>query len=670
MPKKLIILNLALVMAALGLAYFGFKIAQYQEIEIREELKKQTLSSARVVSETLKEIFSHLSEELEAVPELLERESGPVYDRMVFLFDAELKIIYPEFKTYSRRPGRDGFSDGFLERFFEMERLETAGDLEKALEAYEGLLKKISAPQEQALVQFSLARVLKKKGDRQKALLVYQGILEQYPDSFSPDGLNLDIIARYEVIRLAEGRDDFQETVLNARLLLEDIQGLKLNLSLAEKFYWTDRLFKIMDQLGLEKNKAEIETLEKIRENIQKEEEFSEKAAFLQDMFKTDALPETDEYNNLRVRRLDDNNLVFFKKFEDKRYGTIIAAAVKKKPDLDRDFRNRLKTRGLGEDIRCEVEDMAGNSIWQTEPIEKAGPTLTLALKDELSGLRLSLYHQRAEKVEASSRKRKMINMVTVTILFIIIILSGILNLSITLKEMELSRMKTNFISSVSHEMRLPLSTIKTANEMFSLGKVRDNEQARRYYEYIAAEINRLEHLVGNILDFSRLEAGRKQYHFREENLAGIVKETINSVRDYFKKEGFEIEGDLEADIRVYIDAEAVRQAVLNLLDNARKYSGTGRVIKVRLFYRDKNAVLSIIDTGPGIEKDKINKIFEVFYRAEDEMTRKTKGAGLGLAIVRQIMTAHGGQVTVTGEKGKGSVFSLLFPLTKDNRNA
>ena len=669
--RVLIILNIILILSAICLAYFGFKLTKYQEAQIVEEVKKQAMSAGKIASGVMEGIFKDVEKEIDEVPDILNRKKEAAFDKMPFVFDLNLNTIYPRLKTYGKELKKTDFSVDFLRRFREIEILEVKGHFEEAAVSYETLLKNINVRNEKALAQFALARIFKKKGEIEKAISDYQTLVREYPNSFSPDGLNLNIISRYEIVKLGRETGGFEHAVLNALSLLHDIQDFKLEISERERTYFTNLLLNIIDGPALKKDKAQEDEFVKLKESIQKEKKIFEKTEFLKNMFKKLEKEKTiaSEYKNMSVRKLGDT-LLFFKVMENKKHGKILVSVIKEKAGIESRLIKQLKTRGVTEDIVCWITDTKGSTILQTEKINLLLPTVSLNIGDWLSGAKLNLYHRRTKNIEETSRKRMIINITLVGILCGIILLSSILNVRMNMKEAELSRMKTNFISSVSHEMRLPLSTIKTANEMFNIGKIKDSKQAEKYYGYINSEITRLERLIGNVLDFSRIDSGIKKYCFRKENLGEVVKETIGSVRDYFEKEGFSIEEDIAEDINVHVDKDAVMQAVYNLLDNAKKYSGTSRVIKLRISRSDKYAVLDIIDKGLGIEKSKVGRIFDTFYRTEDEMTRKTKGVGLGLSIVKHIMDVHRGKVQIASKKGNGSIFSLLFPLEEGKKHA
>jgi signal transduction histidine kinase len=232
-------------------------------------------------------------------------------------------------------------------------------------------------------------------------------------------------------------------------------------------------------------------------------------------------------------------------------------------------------------------------------------------------------------------------------------------------KEMGLAKLKSDFVSNVSHELRTPLALIRLYAETLELGRVQTRERVEEYYRIIRTESERLTALINNILDFSRIEAGRKEYEFRETDIAELVKNTLDSYRDQIQEQGFALEQQIEPDIPVVqVDREAIARSVVNLVNNALKYSAGEKFLGIKL-YRDDGAVkLEVSDRGIGIARNEQAKIFEKFYRAGDPLVHNTKGSGLGLSLVRHIAEAHGGNIDVESAPGKGSKFTLWLPLT------
>jgi signal transduction histidine kinase len=219
-------------------------------------------------------------------------------------------------------------------------------------------------------------------------------------------------------------------------------------------------------------------------------------------------------------------------------------------------------------------------------------------------------------------------------------------------------------VSNVSHELRTPLALIRLYAETLELGRITTREKKHQYYRIIRKESERLTALINNILDFSRIEAGRKEYEFRETDIADLVRNTLDSYRYQIEQQGFELEEKIDTELpAVRIDREAIARALVNLVNNALKYSKDEKYIGVKL-YRDNGAVkLEVADHGIGIARRDQTKIFEKFYRAGDPLVHNTKGSGLGLSLVRHITEAHGGAIEVESQPGAGSKFIMSLPL-------
>jgi signal transduction histidine kinase len=246
-----------------------------------------------------------------------------------------------------------------------------------------------------------------------------------------------------------------------------------------------------------------------------------------------------------------------------------------------------------------------------------------------------------------------------------LLILGGlVLTKHMVSKEMALARLKSDFVSNVSHELRTPLALIRLYAETLELGRITTQDKKDQYYRIIRKESERLTALINNILDFSRIEAGRKEYEFRETNIAELVRNTLDSYRYQIEQQGFELEENIDPTIPpLKVDREAIARALVNLINNALKYSGDEKFLGVKL-YRDNGLVkLEVVDHGIGIDRHDQAKIFEKFYRAGDPLVHNTKGSGLGLSLVRHISQAHGGDIAVESTPGRGSKFILSLPI-------
>ena len=230
-------------------------------------------------------------------------------------------------------------------------------------------------------------------------------------------------------------------------------------------------------------------------------------------------------------------------------------------------------------------------------------------------------------------------------------------------REIALARIKSDFVSNVSHELRTPLALIRLYAETLEMGRVKTPEKYHEYYQIIRKESERLTSLINNILDFSRIEAGRKEYDFRETDLRELVTNTMESYRYQIEQQGFTLEEKIDPVPPLRVDREAMARSLVNLVNNALKYSQDRKYIGVNL-YRDNGSVkLEVIDHGIGIAKQEQGKIFEKFYRVGDPLVHTTKGSGLGLSLVHHIVHAHGGDVAVESAPGRGSKFTISIPV-------
>ena len=252
-------------------------------------------------------------------------------------------------------------------------------------------------------------------------------------------------------------------------------------------------------------------------------------------------------------------------------------------------------------------------------------------------------------------------------ILSLLIIGGLVLTKHIVDKEMGLARLKSDFVSNVSHELRTPLALIRLYAETLELGRISTREKKQQYYRIIRKESERLTALINNILDFSRIEAGRKEYEFRETDIAELVHNTLDSYRYQIEQQGFAFEESIAPDLPpVRVDREAIARALVNLVNNALKYSTDEKFLGVKLYRENGLLKLEVADRGIGIERRDQSKIFEKFYRTGDPLVHNTKGSGLGLSLVQHISQAHGGDIAVESTPGKGSKFILSLPLVSE----
>jgi signal transduction histidine kinase len=311
------------------------------------------------------------------------------------------------------------------------------------------------------------------------------------------------------------------------------------------------------------------------------------------------------------------------------------------------------------------VSDSSGKVLYENAPTKSSEnfESRRVMSAPSFEGVRLELRY-RDRSIEQEVRRLALAKTVLIGFIDVMLLAGLSLVFANVRRELRLSRLKSDFVANVSHELKTPLALIRLFAETLELGRVPNEEKARQYHQIINKESRRLTQLINNILDFSRIEAGRKEYRFVPGDVAVVVREVIDAYRFPIEQQGFALELELAEDLpELEIDPEALSQAILNLLNNAIKYSPEDRRIRVSARREGDRVLVAVADRGIGIPRAEQKKIFEKFYRAESSLVHTTKGSGLGLALVRHIMEAHGGSVEVTSTPGEGSTFTLALPV-------
>jgi signal transduction histidine kinase len=230
-------------------------------------------------------------------------------------------------------------------------------------------------------------------------------------------------------------------------------------------------------------------------------------------------------------------------------------------------------------------------------------------------------------------------------------------------RQMRLTRLKNDLIATVSHELKTPLASMRVLVDTLREGRCADAKQAGEYFDLIAHENERLSRLIDNFLTFSRMERNKRAFEFTSVDVAGAVRAAVAAVGERFSPPDTRLDVDLPADLpQVRADPDALVTVLLNLLDNAWKYSGDSKAVKVRAFATDGGVSIEVSDNGAGMSRRAMSRIFDKFYQVDQTLSRKAGGCGLGLSIVKFILDAHGGSIDVKSLPGKGSTFTVKLP--------
>jgi two-component system, OmpR family, phosphate regulon sensor histidine kinase PhoR len=227
----------------------------------------------------------------------------------------------------------------------------------------------------------------------------------------------------------------------------------------------------------------------------------------------------------------------------------------------------------------------------------------------------------------------------------------------------ELAKLQTDFVAKVSHDLRTPLTSIRMFIETLQLGRADDAAKKSQCLDIMLAETDRLAAMIERLLHWGRMEAGRRLYGLHEHEVRTIVEQTLAAFSAQLLHTPAQVECTIPPDLpRVSVDQDAIMEALLNLLQNAHRYTGPEKRIEVRCGVRRKEVFISIIDNGPGIPQSERRNIFKKFYRGQDSIERNLVGSGLGLAIVEHIVRAHHGYLTLESAEGTGAAFTVFLP--------
>lgn len=318
-------------------------------------------------------------------------------------------------------------------------------------------------------------------------------------------------------------------------------------------------------------------------------------------------------------------------------------------------------------DVRFALLDGRGEALYQTGgegAPSGAAPDIALSLAPCLPHWQLVLSITDPALAGKSGQGFIILAGLLLAIFIVAIIVGGAMLSWQASRNMMFAQQKTTFVSNVSHELKTPITSIRMYAELLREGRVKDPEKTNHYLQVIVSESQRLTRLVNNVLDFGRLEQGKKQYHFRDLELAEFLRGVVETQRLRVLKAGMTLDNEIPADAahRVRTDPDALEQVLLNLMDNAIKYAAAGGELTVDLKFRRDHFRLLVLDRGPGIAVRHRDRVFHKFHRVDNSLTARQPGSGLGLSIARSIMRELEGDILYEPRAGGGSCFVVLIP--------
>jgi signal transduction histidine kinase len=552
-------------------------------------------------------------------------------------------------------------------------------DYQSAVSVYEDLMTEVTEKNGQAQLLNRIARNLTKSKDYKWAISIYSRIINEYPQSLTSSGLPLVIIARLQKSDCFLKSGEYENALNEALNLYEKLLLNTWNLSESQFVTYASMAKEMIADIWQNKPvelPGEEEYIRQLEQLTADHNRSIEQWQIIRDL-KTEFIPEflgrlTQSGPNTQslsrdYKSIDTNDfLVISIMIPDENSNDpqgILGVTINGNYLENKILTDIINVINAGEIVNFTIANLNGRILYGERDINEEISKTTEYFDNNFPPWRIDAY-------SAVSTGNGLIGLHKSfyfwTILTLLLILSfGVVLIVRTVgHEMEVLRIKSDFVSSVSHEFKTPLTSIKALTERLLEGKVEDHGKMNQYFSVISQDTNKLTHLVGNILDFAKIEEGKKEYDFEETDMIEWLDQTVEN----FKKENLQREITIRTRIPddvplLSIDKNAMTMAVSNLLDNAIKSSTEKNEIDVIVVKNENNFLIKVKDYGIGIPHDELNKVFEKFYQGSNATRLSTKGTGLGLTLVRHTIESHGGEVKVESKINQGSTFTLSLPI-------
>lgn len=688
MRRRVIIVFLcAIMLPSLVLAYLGLHYIsqeeQRQEQLIMQGLKSTLAGFAREAEDLVNRALIREFDSLIASTSILDSISpSEIYQFLndnpvlgeVFVLDKEGLLLFPRTFRAQKEPGQNLLllPSAARESLISGEEAEVRGKLNEAIIDYSSGLDDCQYPRERLAFLIRIARCRNKNGELKEAIQTYRKVLVEDKDRFYGEGVPYQFIATLQLARIFDTTKRPGEAFnVVVRLYEKMIYGFYR----FEKQQFTYYLNSVHEDLERYKQQAGP-TAPQLLDSFLRLEELYLKEPSRCDFLKENVIPSVE----IALRPKLAPDILHYTLINDSADSSILVAFMASGSQAGRNsvigarlsysHLIALVKRSIGEydvgDNLAVVFHPDNNTSKQAEEINStliAQEQLHL-LAGALEGCRLVMTGTEGVSIKEFTSRGVLLYYALILTIILVIAIGVIFIFHDISREQELTRMKSEFISNVTHEIKTPIATICSLAENVNEGWVTSTEKKQDYFRLIASEGEKLGHLVEKTLDFSRIESGTRRINVEMCSITEVVEKTLERFRIMTKESQIDITVDIETGIpSVCMDKAAIEQVLLNLLDNAAKYS-PGETLITLVARRDKDYLkISVSDRGMGISKKDRGRIFDKFYRSESDSVRKVSGSGIGLTLVKEIVESHNGTVTVESEENKGSTFALQIPL-------
>jgi len=596
-----------------------------------------------------------------------------------FLLDTDLKIVFPETATenafgiqWDKEIQNSQFAQVFRRaEFFEFSQKNHI----RAIELYKECAVESPSDQYRANVLEGLGRCLLSFKKLDEAYKVYNELSENYGQFRNKAGHPYGIVAVFQLYEIARQRKEEKKSVEILLNLYKQIWGGVWLINQPAYDFYMAEIESILNNILVEGRYSEIQ---KSYSDIQKQPSPFKQSLIFTDFLERNIIPGIKEKLSLSRSGDEIKHDRFIRDFENELYlisytilpvfmqGQTFYGGICRDLNLLRDqiITKTLKDISKDSGLDFEIVDERDQNITTDKEKLISGESLALTFRTFPLPWKLLVSHPEIKALEITARREILFYGILLTLIVALMLLGAFMIARDISRETETNRLKTEFVNNISHELKTPLTLIRLYGETLQRKENLTNEEKKDSYEIITKESERLSHLINNVLDFSRIEMGRKEFDFKKEYLQDVITDTLESYRYHLEKKGFVIHSDIDQTLpEMNFDGEAIASILVNLLSNAMKFSPKEKEVTIKLFRDNGNAVIQVADKGIGISQKEIPKIFQRFYQSENKLVSEAKGSGLGLTLVKNITEAHGGRIDVESEVGKGSIFMVRLPL-------
>ncbi len=691
---------LGIGLPSLLLGYLAFRGIQNDMALLEKDRLSKHSTLAQQIAESIEEKISALEK---AFLDSIANQQGPARLRSlehlksrqplveeIFLFESAEQIQFPFAKLLFHPDGssesvtaRPQPSVLLLGRQHEFQQKH----YQEALVNYQQAYAKVSNPDVKCEALTAIARVQNKSNLFPDAIKSYKTIAQDYSDIRVGSGLPSGLIARLELSALFVAVDDSNSAIQTLIRLYQDLIHAEWTLEKSQYEYFAQQVEESIDEIFSQDEprpsktgrgeplQSYQSTFTMLRSEEKKQREITERLITFQENAAPNLLAKVPRNienppNALRRFTLDIAGRTYLVSIPGEREGNgnedngfwgLLLNSEQLKANL---LSPLIRQHVSAEDIHWIVRGRDSQAILKSDDSASGSVTVRANFVGNFPPWSLEFYQQDQRLFETLLTSRRGIYLYMFVLLAGILIFGLTLTIRIVSHELELGKMKSDFVSTVSHEFKSPLTSIRQLAEMLQTGRVPSEERRQRYYDVLLEQSERLSLLIDNILDFAKMEEGKKEFEFEMVDMGPLLEELISTIQQQVRHEGFTVQAEIDTPLpSIQADRAAISQAITNLIDNAIKYSAGAKEVYVRGFTENQYLIIAVQDFGVGIKPEEIDKVFERFYRGGDELTRTVKGSGLGLTLVKQIIEAHHGSVHVESEPGSGSTFSIRLPL-------